>query len=335
MSTRKRPDEKTLALLRRSGSDNREEAFQAQAELAKALELPLRQGVLVGDIARDIYEVDMLEPDATPEYPLDIIAPGEEDEHVAYTQPGVGYIPQRQVAGDWLMVPTFTQADSIDWPLSVARHARYNLVARALETLEAGFVKKTNDDGWHVLLAAAVDRNILVFDADAQAGQFTKRLLSLMKVVMVRNGGGNTASIRRSRLTDFYFSHEGMEDIRNWNVDQIDEITRREIFLASDEGSAVSRIFGVNLHPLDEFGESQQYQDFFTTDLGGSLASGDVELGIGLDLSANDSFYMPVKQEVSIFEDPNLHRWQKAGYYGWTELGFACLDQRRVLAASF
>ena len=44
---------------------------------------------------------------------------------------------------------------------------------------------------------------------------------------------------------------------------------------------------------------------------------------------------MPMKQQVQVFEDDTLHRHQKAGMYGWAELGFAVLDNRRVLAASF
>ena len=44
---------------------------------------------------------------------------------------------------------------------------------------------------------------------------------------------------------------------------------------------------------------------------------------------------MPVKREVEIFEDEGLHRSQRQGYYGWAEVGFGVLDNRRVLAASF
>ena len=33
-----------------------------------------------------------------------------------------------------------------------------------------GRSKKMNDDGWHTILAAGVDRNILVYDGDATAG---------------------------------------------------------------------------------------------------------------------------------------------------------------------
>jgi hypothetical protein len=154
-----------------------------------------------------------------------------------------------------------------------------------------------------------------------------------MKSVMVRNGGGNTGSIRRAKLTDIFLSPEALEDIRSWGVDQVDEITRREIYTAAD--GTINRIFGINLQDLTEFGEGQEYQTFFTSTLGGSLATGDLELVVGMDMLNNDSFLMPVKQDVTIFEDPALHRQQRAGFYGWAELGFAVLDNRRVLLGSF
>ena len=316
-------------LLVRSGSVQKEQALAANAEFAKALELPLRQGVLSGDILDGIYEPIVLQQGATPEFPLDFVAPGTEKDFVAYTIPNHGYIPQRHVEGDYVMVPTYDIGASIDYLLKYARDARWDVVGRAMEVLEAQFVKKMNDDGWHTLLAAGVDRNIVVYDSDASAGLFTKRLVSLMKTVMRRNGGGNSASNNRGMLTDLYVSPEAMEDIRSWGIDQIDEVTRREIYLAAD--GSVNRVFGINLHDLDELGEGQQYQLFYSNVLNGTLPSGKAELVVGLDLRKRDSFIMPVRSEVQIFEDDTLHRQKRAGFYGWAEQGFAVLDNRRVI----
>ena len=335
MSRMTRPDEQFLDLLKRSGSADKTEALVAQHELAQALEMPLRQGVLVGDVLDGIFERMAVEPGSSVEFPLDLLAPGEENSHVAYTNPGHGRIPERAVEGDYVMVPTYTVASSIDYLLRYAREARWDIVGRAMQVLEAGFVKKMNDDGWHTLLAAGVDRNILVYDGDAANGQFTKRLISLLKTVMRRNGGGNTGSLRRGSLSDVYLSPEALEDIRNWGIDQIDEVTRREIYLAGDGDAVITRVFGVNLHDLDELGAGQEYQTFYTDQLSGTLQGSDSELIVGLDLNKNDSFVMPVKQEVQIFEDDALHRHQRAGFYGWAELGFAVLDNRRILLGSF
>jgi hypothetical protein len=322
-------------LLVRSGSLNKEEALAANAEFAKALELPLRQGILNGDILDGIYEPITLSQGATPEFPLDFIAPGTEKDFVAYTIPNHGYIPERHVEGDYVMVPTYDIENAIDYLLKYARDARWDVVGRAMEVLEAGFVKKMNDDGWHTLLAASVDRNIVVYDSDADAGQFTKRLVSLMKTVMRRNGGGNSTSTNRAQLTDLYLSPEAHEDIRNWGIDQVDEITRREIYVANDSSNVLTRIFGVNLHAIDELGEGQGYQLYYANVLGGTLPVGDVEVVVGLDLSKRDSFIMPVREQVQIFEDESLHRQKRAGFYGWAEQGFAVLDNRRVLLGSF
>lgn len=319
------------AIIRKSGDSNFEVAIAAQRELAVALTLPLRDGIMSGDILDNIFEVDQLAPDAAPEYPLSFLAPGTEKDFVAYTMPNHGYIPQRRIEGDFVMVPTYRISNAIDWELRYARSVRWPILGRAMEVLNAGFVKKMNDDGWHVLLAAAVDRNILVFDSDATAGQFTKRLVSLTKNFMRRNGGGNSSSQNRTVLTDLYLSPEAIEDMRNWGVDQVDEVTRRELYINEN---SVNRAFNVNLHDRDELGEGQEYQDYVTGTLGGSLAASDTELLVGLDLSKNNSFIMPVREAVSIFEDSNLHRQGLAGYYGWAELGFAVLDNRNVILAS-
>ena len=334
MANRKfEPTPELTDLLVKSGSLQKEEALTANHEFAKALELPLRQGVLSGNILDDIFEPIALAQSATPEFPLDFLAPGTEKDFVAYTIPNHGYIPQKHVEGDYVMVPTYDIGASIDYLLKYARDARWDVVGRAMEVLESQFVKKMNDDGWHTLLAAGVDRNIVVYDSDSNDGQFSKRLVSLMKTVMRRNGGGNSASNNRGMLTDLYVSPEAMEDIRNWGLDQIDEVTRREIYTAGD--GTLNRVFGINLHDRDELGEGQQYQLFYSNVLGGSLPGDETfqksELVVGLDLRKRDSFIMPVRQEVQIFEDDTLHRQKRAGFYGWAEQGFAVLDNRRVL----
>ena len=326
------PTPEMTALLRKSGSANRQESLEATHQLAVALQQPLRQGVMSGDITAGIYETIPLAPGATPEFPLDFLAPGTEKDFVAYSVPNHGRIPERYIEGDYVMVPTYEIASSIDWTLRYARDARWDIVSRALQVLQSSFIKKTNDDAWHTILAAGVDRNILVYDADAAAGQFTKRLVSLLKTVMRRNGGGNSSSINRGKLTDLYVSPEAIEDIRNWGVDQVDEVTRREIYNAED--GVINRVFSVNLHDIDELGVGQEYQNFFKNELSGSLQASDVELVVGLDLSSNDSFVRPVREDVQVYEDENLHRQRRAGFYGWAEHGFAVLDNRRVIVGS-
>ncbi len=335
-----KPSNEQIELLRRTGSQNKAEALEAMHSLAQALEVPLRSALLNGDIAGGIFAPEVLDPSATAEYPLDFYQTAQENDYVAYMIPSEGALPQRSIVGDAVTVTTFSVGNAIDWPLRYSFTARWNIVARAMEVLEAGFVKKMNTDGWRVVIAAGAGRTDfqggapLVFDSAATAGQFTKRLISLMKTTMTRLAGGNSTSTNRGRLTDIYLSPEALEDIREWDADEVDDLTRREIFKTSDDAGIFAEIYGVTLHPLDELGVGQEFQAYFDT-LGVSMGSSDEEIVVGLDLSHNDSFVMPIRRPLSIFEDDTLHRKQKAGFYGWQEHGFAALDGRRVLLGSF
>ena len=55
MSFTQKPSPEFIDLLKKAGSADKAEALVAQHELAKAIELPLREGVLVGDIAGGIF----------------------------------------------------------------------------------------------------------------------------------------------------------------------------------------------------------------------------------------------------------------------------------------
>lgn len=323
-----------LRMLKSTASDNTAEAEVAKSEMAIALSNVLREGVMSGDIVRGLFQVDNSGGD--PKYPIDFLAPGTEHLHKAYTMPSVGMIPRRQIEGDFVTVPVYQIGSSIDWAIQYAEDANWFVVQRALQVMKAGFDKKINDDGWHTILGAGADRNILVYDADAAAGQFTKRVVSLMKTVFARNGGGNSTSIIKKLLTDLALSLEGQEDIRNWGIDQIDEVTRNQIYNAGDNSDKLLRIFGVNLHALHELGEGQEYQDFFTSSLGGALQGADVELVVGMDLRPeSNSFVMPIRKDVQMWNDPSLHREGLDGYYGHARLGFSALDSRDVILGSF
>ncbi len=64
----KTPTPEMVDLLQKSGSNNYEVACAAQVELAKALTLPLRQGVLNGDIVSNIYESVNFAPGTSVEF---------------------------------------------------------------------------------------------------------------------------------------------------------------------------------------------------------------------------------------------------------------------------
>lgn len=321
-----------VALIRRAGDSNPEIARAAMREMAIALTLPLKKGVLKGDILDGIFDPIEFPLGAAIEFPLDLLSPGTEKDHVAYSIPNHGKIPQRNVQGDYVMVPTFNVGNSIDCNLRYLTDGRWDVVGRMMQVLEGGFTRKRNNDGWHTILAASVARNIAVYDGAATAGLFSKRLVSLMETQMRRSAGGNSTSINRGKLTDLYVSPESLGDIRSWDLTQIDEFTRREIFLAGgDETQGLTKIFGILLHDIDEFGVGQEYQNYYSNTLGGTLPSDKTEIVVGLDLVHDDSFVNPIRRPIQVFEDMTLHRELRVGWYGFGEHGFAQLDSRRSL----
>lgn len=331
---RKKPSPEMNLLLRQSGDlSDWDKARAATRELTKALtqSLPLRKGIIYGDILGNIFQPIDLPAGAAPEFPLDILSPGTEKDYVAYTIPSTGRIPERHIEGDYINVTTYEIANSIDWALKFSRDARWDVVGRAMQILEGGFVLKANRDGWHTILAAGVGRNIVVYDTEATAGFLSKRLISLAKTTMRRKAGGNSTSLNRGELTDLFLSPEALEDIRSWDTTEIDEFTRREIFLAGGRENALPSVFGVNLHDIDELGVGQELQNYYTGTLGGTFPGSKLELAIGLDLLNTDSFVNPIRSPIEVFEDLVFHRQRRAGVYGWGEMGFGVLDSRRVI----
>lgn len=337
-------DKELSNLLKATASAISSESAAAQVTFAAALEGPLRKGILDQNNHAGIFTDDTLEPGATPKYPLDFVKPGEEDQFVAYTMPKQGKIPERHVEGDDIYVHTYEVANSIDWNLSYARDGRFDVVARAMKVFVDGFVRKNNTDAWRTILAAAQSRGLVVANGVASpftgattlpsttAGQFTKELVSRMKTTMTRGAGGNgNAGV----LTDLYLSPEAMEDIRAWKVDDVDEITRREILMAKD--GMISTLYGVRLHPITELGEGQEYDVFLTSTLSQAHQNSLKEFVVGLDLSTNDSFVHPIRQALRVEMDTgvDMTRRRKAGIFGWMEHGYGVLDNRRVLLGEF
>ncbi len=333
MSSFKEISPEARELLKNTANADKVVAGKYMKALAQELAGPLKKAVFDEDTLGDIYnKVDVSASDNL-RFPLDIIAPGTEDDFVAYTMPKQGRVPERHVEGDELYIQTYKIANAIDWDLDFARDARWDVIARAMEVFRAGFTKRINDDGWHVLIASANSAGFMIRDTAAASGSFTPALVYKMKTQQKRR-------TRNGDLTDLYVSPEAMEDMRLWDSTEIADITRNAIFVNQSDPSLVS-INGVRIHELRELGAgsggtAEEYQDYFVNTLSGSLGAGDAELVIGLDLSKRDSFIMPIRSPLEVFETgEQLHRQGRAGVYGWMRLGVAAVDNRRAILGSF
>jgi hypothetical protein len=337
-------DENTLELLRAMASRDQRKADAARKAFAAELISPLRRGIFDADNLGEIYSPQVIPYGSTASYPLDFVRPGEEDTYTAYTLAEQGRLPERRVEASEINVPTFKIGNSIDWDIKFMKEARWDVVKRALQAFEAGFVRKINSDGWRCVLAAAADRGLVVeasgtavltggagcMTTSPGAGEFTKELVSRMHTAMTRGAGGNGNA---GSFTDLYLSLEAMECVRTWDASRIDEFTRRQIFVSDEKGLA--QIYGVVLHMMTELGVGQEYENFLENVLNLTLPGIAEQFVVGLDLSTDDSFVMPIKEELEVYDDEALIRFQRMGIFGWMRHGFACLDNRRVLLGAF
>ncbi len=320
--------EKEKALLRATAQEG-EVGIKHRAELAQALSAAWKSGVLEPDMLGDIFTRIPLAPGAEAKFPLDFYSPNKQGWFKAFIMPKEGGIPSAQIEGDEIYVPTYKIANVIEWSLDYARDARWDIIARAMEVFTNGFVRRLNDDGWHVLLATAATNSVQT-DSAASAGVFTRRLLLNMLAAIKRLTGG-----RNSKLTDLYISPEGINDLRALTALSIDDLSLRNLLISPED--QIPSFYGVRFHELQDLGASQEYETFLTTTLVNPLAhtGSDEEFCVGLDLQNRDSFVMPVREDLQVFDDPSLHRKASAGVYGWMNVGFGSLDVRRALLGSF
>ena len=325
------------ALLRDTGDGAYEVSAAAMSNLAQAVSLPLRKGYFPNDSVGGIYTREDLEPGTTAKYPVDFVGPSGEREYQAWKISDEGGIPDRLVKGTEVAIDVFRLGNAISWKIQYARDARWNMVERALKVYRDGFTFRKNTYGWTTIVKAAGNRVDKQYSR-VTGSAFTLGLLSDMQLKMKPG-----IDFARNELTDLFVSSEVMRDIRNFaTTTSIDYITRREIFTAAPRTAGdgaeiiIPNIYGVNIHENKEFGIDRTYNDLFDTQAGSHLTAfvtGTDEVVIGLDLTSEgkEAFMMPVREDLQTFEDPTLHRQQKVGVYGWMELAFAVLDDRRVL----
>ena len=328
------------------------EGMAAYRAFASALTIPILQKIELESVMRQLFAVERLGPGAQAVYPV-----AEDFEIPVWVLPGLGYVAQNFIEGigEEVYVPTFAIDASADWKLTYARDSRVDIAQRAAARVAKDIANYEEECGWRVIMPAATSsfsgKGLLgsrpapiyeIAPSSTGAGYLSKELINKMLVGFKRIG---------RTLTDLYISPEDAADIREWTDTDIDPVTRREIFQASGMGSiwnvklneiqhlGATGLYNINGHD-SEYGkfiadENEQYNAYQLENPNVTNADGTVDtLGetqvLGFDLSVNDSLVMPIRKDYEAHDDPTLLRVQKQGFFGWSEIGFACLDSRML-----
>lgn len=339
-------------LFRATSSIDTPEGLMAYRAFAAALTTPILQKVELESIMRELFTVERLEPGAQAVYPV-----AEDFEIPVWTLPGLGYSAQNFIegVGEEVTVNTFSMNASADWKITYARDSRIDIAQKAAARVAKDLANYEEECGWRVIIPAATSsfagkgllgsRPAPIYEINPTstgAGFLSKELINKMMVGFKRTG---------RTLTDLYISPEDAADIREWTDTDIDPVTRREIFQASGMGE----IWGIRFHEVQHLGAtglyningnsssfgkfiadgSEEYNSYTLENPNVTSADGTIStLGetqiLAFDLSVNDSLVMPIRKEYEAHEDPVLLRQQKQGFFGWQEVGFACLDSRML-----
>jgi len=341
-----------MELFRATANINTPEGLQAYRAFAAALTTPILKKLELESIMRQLFSVEILGPGAQAMYPV-----AEDFEIPVWVLPGLSYVAQNFVEGigEEVYVPTFSISTAADWKITYARDSRIDIAQRAAAKAAMELANYEEECGWRVIMPAATSAfsgkgllgsrpaPIYEISPTAQgAGYLSKELINKMIVGFKRIG---------RTLTDLYVSPEDAADIREWTDTDIDPVTRREIFQAGGMGS----LWNVTLHEVQHLGATGLYNingnaaaygkfkadgtgayNGYTIDnpnvtaADGTITTlGETQV-LGFDLTGNDSLVMPVRKEYEAHDDPTLLRRQKQGFFGWAELGFACLDSRML-----
>lgn len=249
-----------------------------------------------------------IQKDITPQssvrqiFTVEKLAPGAQasypldmDSVDAWVMPGVGAVPQNIVEGEELFVPTFTIDSSVEYKMQYARDGRYDVAARAVEKLKNAMITKEEAQGWAVIRAAATAARTVTV---AGATTLTKALVNAMMVLIA----GNTNQQMKMNL--LCVSPTRFGDIRaTWDNTDVDEVTRREIWQAG----GLAKIWGAYVMELSTLADNEVY-GFDTRYFG----------------------VMPVRQDVTTYDNPISILKQRVGVIAFEEAGFSALDVRAL-----
>ena len=276
-----------------------------------------------------------------------------DEEPLIWTIPSLGY-----VAADYMepfsmqqaKIPIFCVQAARDWSYKYMKDRREDMVMRAGNSIAKALASYETEAAWKCVSSCAttthsgmgmyVPRPANIYQLPGShpaSGYFSKELVNRLIV-------GSTRA--NKNLKEIWVSPEDMADIREWNSNDIDPVTRRSIFMAAGMG----KIWGINLRVVDDLGvrgrfnvngHSSEYgplkcdekglynnYDILHPNImdqdGGLVIAGETQVYAFTD-EISSVFKMPIPEPYKAIWDYHLMRRQKSGFFGWEYLGVGIL----------
>ena len=330
--TIKRTDDQ-VALVQAMGSNNREEAYEAQAAVAELI------GPVVDEVVNNAPTVANLFTDLTyqwddnPSLPLDLFHDITDEDYIqVYSQQVAGGLPYNQVfpAHNELKFSTYTLDSALAFDRKYVRKARLDVVSKTFTRMAQEILLKQERTSFNIIATALVLANSKSSDAGTIAAgnhvintgaddRFVlndlNRLITLSKRVNSSWAGGTPVGGPKAGLTDLLVSPEMVEQLRAMAYNPINtngapmtggatalldslpapEALRNELYKAA----GLPQFYGINIMELNELGLNQRFNSIFETVNNNngtpvsSFTTADDQIMIGIDRN-KDSLIRPV-----------------------------------------
>lgn len=329
--TIKRTDDQ-LALVKAMGSNNREEAYEAQAAVADLMGPVINEVINNAQSIGNLFSTMTFGADDNPSIPLDLFYDiTDEDFITVYSQQVAGGLPYSQVfpAHNELKFSTYTLDSAFAFDKKYVRKSRLDVVSKTFTRMAQEILLKQEKTAFNVLAAALVRGNTKIGSTAAAYGnhiigstvesQFTlndfNRLITRCKRISASFSGGTPVGGARVGVTDLMVSPEMVQELRAMAYQPINtrqapsgtssiagtEEFRNQLYSAA----GLPSFYGINIIEILELGVGQRFNKIFdaivtansATVIGGgntgTFSQTDDEILIGIDRS-RESLVRPV-----------------------------------------
>ena len=324
--------EDQLALVRAMGSNNREEAYEAQAAVADLLGPVVSEVINNAPTVGNLYTSLSYGEDDNPSLPLDLFHDITDEDYIqVYSQQVAGGLPYSQVfpAHNELKFSTYTLDSALAFDRKYVRKARLDVVSKTFTRMAQEVLLKQTKTAFNVLATALVKGQGTSATAGSQIiGSTTEnrfvlddfnRLITKSKRINSSFNGGTPVGGAKSGITDLLVSPEMVEQLRSMAYNPINtvdadgsttgatdgqvapDVLRQELFSAA----GLPSFYGINIMEINQMGINQTFNKLFAavvtaegaTVVGGgntgTFAQASDEIVIGIDRS-KDALIRPV-----------------------------------------
>jgi hypothetical protein len=282
--------EDQLALVKAMGSNNREEAYEAQAAVADLMGPVINEVINNAQSIGNLFSTMTFGADDNPSIPLDLFYDiTDEDFITVYSQQVAGGLPYSQVfpAHNELKFSTYTLDSAFAFDKKYVRKSRLDVVSKTFTRMAQEILLKQEKSAFNVLASALVRGDTKIGATAAAMGnhiigstvesQFTlddfNRLITRCKRISASFSGGTPVGGARVGVTDIMVSPEMVQELRAMAYQPVNtrQATSGTTSIAgTDEfrnqlyaGAGLPSFYGINIIEILELGVGQRFNKVF------------------------------------------------------------------------